>query len=204
MALMDSASLRRLDRRTGPLGYYWFLTFEHATELHALTKTCQQSIDNAYFDLTSPERLHLTLDRIAYDGGISCEQLEQIDAQARSACQDQPPLILTMGQLTNLRGAVGFIASPAETVRALRDKLRAVTRSVHPDAPTKDSASKPHVTVAYPVFEDLSDRAAATAQIASTTIGEAEVKITEAVIVALERHPRSYEWDVISRIPFGG
>ncbi|WP_280442372.1 2'-5' RNA ligase family protein [Nocardia brasiliensis] len=204
MTRMDNAPLRRLDRRTGPLGYYWFLTFEHAPELHALTKTCQQSIDSDYFDLTSPERLHLTLDRIAYDGSISREHLEQITAEARSACQNQPPLVLTMGELTNLRGAVGFIASPTEAVHALRDKLRAATRSVHPDAPTKDSASKPHVTVAYPGFEDLSDRAAATAQTATATIDKVEVEIIEAVMVALERRPHAYEWDVISRIPLGG
>ncbi|OCF87339.1 hypothetical protein AW168_25515 [Nocardia brasiliensis] len=54
------------------------------------------------------------------------------------------------------------------------------------------------------VFEDQSDRAAATAQTASATSDKAEAEITGAVMVALERRPCSYEWDVISRIPLGG
>ncbi|PXX58821.1 hypothetical protein DFR70_113156 [Nocardia tenerifensis] len=201
---MDKSQLRRREGRIGPLGYYWFLTFEHAPEFHAHVKDCQQSIDTAYFDLTAAEGLHLTVDRIAYDGELSRGQLHSIAAAAGHACQHQPPFVLELENFTNLHGAIGFIASRHERVHALRDELRTATRSIYPDASVKDSASKPHVTVAYPVFEGLSAIAAATAQKIGTTVDAVDVTITEAVMVALERHPHSYEWDVISRIPLGG
>ncbi|MFI9503816.1 2'-5' RNA ligase family protein [Nocardia sp. NPDC052566] len=186
------------------MGYYWLLTFEHAVELHALVKGCQQSIDPTYFDLTTADGLHLTLDRIAHDGEASHDLLDSIGAAARDACRRQPSFTLTIGHLTNLRGAIGFIASPHEMVHALRDRLRAATRSIYPDAPVKGSASNPHVTVAYPVFEGLAEKAAATAEKAGSTLERVDVTVTEVVMVALERHSRSYQWDVVSRIRLSG
>src|SRR5690606_27404186 len=123
----DGGRLQRSKGHSGPLGHYWFLTFEHAPELHALTKTCQQAIDPAYFDATPIDGLHLTLDRIAYDGASSPEQRASIAAAARRACANHEPFTLTIEQLTNLRGAVGFVASPAESIQALRDTLRMAT-----------------------------------------------------------------------------
>ncbi|KAA8886192.1 hypothetical protein F3087_26750 [Nocardia colli] len=200
---MDNSQLRRREGRIGPLGYYWFLTFEHASEFHAQVKDCQQSINTAHFDLTAAEGLHLTLDRIAYDGELSSSQLGSIASAAGHACRRQSPFTLRMDHLTDLHGAIGFIASPQERVHTLRDGLRTATRSVFPDAPVKDSASNPHVTVAYPAFEDLPAAAAAMVEKMGATAYGVDVAITEAIMVSLKRHPHSYEWDVISRISLG-
>ncbi|MGW4364125.1 2'-5' RNA ligase family protein [Nocardia takedensis] len=200
----DDARLQPRDGRNGPLGHYWFLTFEHAPELHALTKTCQQSIDPAYFDATPVDGLHLTLDRIAYDGASTPEQRASIAEAARRVCSDQAALTLTFEQLTNLRGAVGFVVSPAESVRILRDSLRAATLSVFPDARVKDSSSPPHVTIAYPVFEGLSARAAATSEAMNAMIERIDVMVSEVVMVALEQRGHMYSWQVVARVALGG
>ncbi len=200
---MDSPRLQYRQGRVGPLGHYWFLTFEHASELHALTKQCQHVIDTAYFDPTPVDGLHLTLDRIAYDGASTPEQLASVVAVAHSVCSDQAPFTLTFERLTNLRGAIGFVVSPAEYVRSLRETLRAATLSVFSDPPVKDSSSAPHVTIAYPIFEGLSPKAAATAQTIDATVESVAVAISEVVMVALERREHSYSWQVVARIPLG-
>jgi 2'-5' RNA ligase len=200
----NSLGLQRRESRAGPLGHYWFLTFEHAPELHALTKDCQRAIDSAHFDPTPTDGLHLTLDRIAYDGASTPDQRGSITMAARRACQDQAPFTLTFERLTNLRGAIGFVVSPVEHVHALRRLLRAATLSVVPDAPVKDSSSAPHVTIAYPIFEGFSAKSAATAAKIDATIDSVAVTVTETVMVALEYRERSYSWQVVARIPLAG
>lgn len=197
---MDSSHLQPIQGHTGPLGYYWFLTFEHAPELHALAKSCQQTIDTTYFDLTPADGLHLTLDRIAHDGACTAEQLEAIATAARLSCQDLAPFTLSMERITNLRGAIGFATSPQERVHALRDALRAGTLSVLPDALVKDSSSLPHVTIAYPMFEGLTAKAAATVDQINLSGGGTNVLVTEAVLVLLSRRGYSYSFDVAARI----
>ncbi|MFC8044086.1 2'-5' RNA ligase family protein [Nocardia sp. NPDC057353] len=197
----DSSRPQPRDRHTGPLGHYWFLTFEHARELHALTKTCQRKIDPAHFNVTPVDGLHLTLDRIAHDGASAPEQRASIATAARQICADQAPVALRFERLTNLRGAVGFVASPAESVIALRDSLREATLFALPDAQVKDSSSPPHVTIAYPIYEGLSGRAAATAEAMNATIEGIDVVVSEVVMVALEQRGNLYSWQIAARVP---
>ncbi|MBF6472678.1 MULTISPECIES: 2'-5' RNA ligase family protein [Nocardia] len=199
MSKMSNADNKRNDRRVGPLGYYWFITFEHASDLHALTEECQQAIDATWFYPVSSDRLHLTLDRIAYDGESAREQLDSIVTAARRACQDQMPFTMTIEQPSNLRGAIGFKVSPAERVRNLRDVLRSATLSVLPEAPVKESISDPHVTIAYPAFARATD-----AVEINTAIHRADVSVMEAAMVSLERREFSYSWDVYARISLAG
>lgn len=199
----DDARLLLREGRSGPLGHYWFLTFEHAPELHALTKTCQQAIDPAFFDATSVDGLHLTLDRIAYDGASTPEQRASIAEAAGLACGGWGPLRLRFERLTNLRGAVGFAVSPAEQVRELREALRAATLSAFPGATVRDSDSVPHVTIGYPRFEGLAARAAATAETMNRSIEGVDVVVPEVAMVALEQCGNLYSWRDVMRVPLG-
>ncbi|MFE7747259.1 2'-5' RNA ligase family protein [Nocardia sp. NPDC057455] len=200
---MSNADDERRDRHVGPLGYYWFITFEHASALHALTKECQQTIDASYFHPVSSDRLHLTLDRIAHGGQIAREQLDRIVTAARRDCQDQEPFTMTIEQPGNLRGAIGFKVSPADRVRNLRDALRSATLSVLPEAPVKESVSDPHVTIAYPASGVVQVMPTDAVEIASTT-RRADVSVKDAAMVLLERHEVSYSWNVYARISLAG
>lgn len=201
MGNMDSSHVQEQERRVGLLGHYWFLTFENAPELRSLAERCQQALDADSFYPVHPDGLHLTLDRIVYDGQSSPEQLESVERAARSAGRYQKPFTVTVERLADLRGALGFAVVPAEPVRALRDTLRMATRAVFPDAPVKDSLSEPHITIAYPLGGDLSAEAAAIAARTNPTIERVAVAVTEAVMVALERHDHSYSWKITARIP---
>ncbi|MFD4439922.1 2'-5' RNA ligase family protein [Nocardia sp. NPDC058519] len=195
--------LRPRPIENGPLGYYWFLTFDHASELHSRTKECQQAIDPAYFDTTPTDGLHLTLDRISRPYTCTFEQRASIAEAAQPACRDLRPFSLSVDRLTNIRGAIGFVISPAAPVMELRDTLRAATISVLPQASLKESTSDPHVTIAYPVFEGLEEMAAATAATAGSAVHGFDVGTSEASLVSLELRDNSYVWDVIARIELG-
>ncbi|MFF0491979.1 2'-5' RNA ligase family protein [Nocardia sp. NPDC004068] len=201
MSAMASPADRGDDPPAEALGYYWFLTFEHALELHAAVKGCQRHIDPDLFDLMPTSGLHLTVDRIARVGEITPEHLDAIAAAAVLTCQAQHPLALRLAHVTSLRGAIGFIVTPADAVRALRDRVRAATLAIFPDAPVKMSASAPHITIAYPASENASAVAASTATEIDAVIAPIEVVVTEAVLVWLKRGRRGYTWEVQARIP---
>src|SRR5712691_5433248 len=106
-------------RPIGPRAYYWYLTFENSPELHRLAAECQQALAFPYYDLTPLSDLHLTLDRIAFDGDITPDQLGTIETAARRACREVLPFDVTIGCLGGTAGAVGFTAFPARPIREL-------------------------------------------------------------------------------------
>lgn len=196
--------LRPREGVPGPLGYYWFLTFERLPDLHAAAETCQRFIDPLYFEHTPIRGLHLTLDRIARVGASTPEQRRSVATAARRVLAEHPPLVMTVDEVTHLRGAIGFILEPAERISAVRELVRAATLSVLPDAPVKDSSSAPHVTIAYPKFEGLQKVAAATAGGIDVPIVGVEMAVAEVVMVALERRGYGYRWTEVGRARLGG
>jgi hypothetical protein len=192
-------------RPIGPRGYYWFLTFEKSSDLHSLTKECQAPIDFPYYDLAPLESLHLTIDRIAYDEESIRNKIGSIEASAINSCRDMPAFDITIDHLSGVHGAIAFDVSPAERVGNLRNTLRSATLSIYPDAPVKVSESNPHITIAYANSDGISAMDAATAvDRMNAAIRRLDVTVTEAVMVLLEQHQRSYSWQVISRIPLDG
>ena len=191
-------------RPIGPRSYYWYLTFEDSAELHYLTARCQQGIAFPYYDLTPVSDLHLTLDRIAFDGDIAPDQLSAIEIAAIRACRNVAPFDITIGALGGTAGAIGFIAFPAPALRELRDTFRAATLSVYPAAPVGHSGFPPHVTIAYA----NSDGVPAADVIASVeklnSAPSVNVTIKEGTLALLERRKRAYAWQVVSRIPLAG
>jgi 2'-5' RNA ligase len=189
--------------RSMPRAYYWYLTFEHCPDLHSLIRQCQDVINFPYLDLTPPRNLHLTLDRIAFDEDIPAGILSDIAAAAVNVCQEVPAFEITIGALGGTAGAIGFSASPGKRLRSLRDKLRAATLSVYPDAPVGRSEFHAHVTIAYANSDDVpaADVVAAVDRINATARTDVRVKVTDGALVLLEQRPRSYAWEAVSRIP---
>ena len=217
---MDAADLADLDglerfrtiqwlhnhwaRPIGPRVYYWYLTFSNSPALHALAGECQQAIAFPYYDLTPVPDLHLTLDRIAFDGAITPDQLAAIEAAAADACRTVAPFPVTVGALGGTRGAIGFTASPAQPVRDLRDALRAATLSVCPEAPVRRSEFHPHVAIAYANSDGIPAAEAIAAVEKLHAAARAEVTVTDAALVLLERRQRAYAWHPEARIPLAG
>jgi 2'-5' RNA ligase len=191
-------------RPIGPKAYYWYLTFEGHPDLLSLAEECQKAIAFPYYDLTPPRDLHLTLDRIAFSGDVTPDQLKDIESAAIRACTVVPPFAVTIGSLGGTRGAIGFTASPARPVRDLRDALRAATLSVYPDAPIRGSDFHPHVAIAYANSDNVPAAEAISAVERLSSTARVSVTVTEGTLVLLERRPRSYFWQTVTKIPLTG
>jgi hypothetical protein len=189
----------------GPRAYYWYLTFAGAPEVCALAAQCQQAIAFPYYDLVPPHGLHMTLDRIAVETGVTTAQLSTIEAAARRACQAIPPFCITVGPLGGTHGAVGFTVSPVQPVSRLRDWLRAATLPVCPGASVLRQEMAPHVTIAYGNADDVpAAEAIAAVEELNASAPRAETTVNEAMLVLLERRHRSYAWQPVARIPLTG
>jgi 2'-5' RNA ligase len=187
----------------GPRAYYWYLTFENASELHSVVLWHQRAIAFPYYDLTPTRDLHLTLNRVAFEGTISPARLAAIEAAAADACGEISPFDISIGWFGGTRSAVGFTAAPYQPLRHLHDALLAATLSVHPQAPVRRSEFHPHVAIAY---ANADVPAAETVAAVERLHGTAQLRLTigESVLVLLERRQRSYAWSVVSRIPLAG
>lgn len=192
-------------RPAGRRAYYWYLTFENSGELQALARKGQEAVSFPYYDLVPPRKLHLTLDRIAFEGDVDASQLSAIDSAASRSCLDVAPINVTIGFLGGTRGALGFTAFPREPVENLRDTFRAATLSVCPDAPVRLAEFHPHVAIAYANADGVpADEAIAAVENMNATVAPVDVTIAEGALVLLERRERSYAWRALSRIPFAG
>jgi 2'-5' RNA ligase len=199
-------SIRRLrnhwSRPIGPRSYYWYLTFEDCHELQSLARKCQKAISFPYYDLTPPRDLHMTLDKIAFDGDLTLDQLHRIEAIAACACREIQPFDVTIGPLSGTPGAIGFSVSPIQPIRELRNKLRQATLSVYPEAPVTRSEFHPHIAIAY-ANSDVPAAEAIAALNELNTVAFLKVTIEEGALVLLKRHQRSYAWQAVSRVQFG-
>jgi 2'-5' RNA ligase len=191
-------------RPVGPRAYYWYLTFEHFSDLHVLAERCQRAISFPHYDLTPPNDLHLTLDRIAFEDDVTRNDLSAIEAAAARACQKVAPFDITIGALGGTPGAIGFTAYPDGPIRYLRDELRGATLSVHPSAPIKHSSFHPHVAIAYCNSDDVPAAGTVAAVEGVRAAASVNVTIQDVSLVSLTRRPRAYEWATLLRIPLLG
>jgi 2'-5' RNA ligase len=189
-------------RSAGPPAYYWYLTFEDCTALHALVEHCRVVTRLSCFDFTPPSGLHMTLDRIAVDGEIAPRVLRSVADAARDACRDMAPFEFHVGGLGGTPGAIGFSAFPREPIRQLRDVLRAATLSVHPGVAVKASEFHPHVAIAY-CNADVPAAPAVAAVERLVGLAPVAYRVTDVALVLLERLPRAYSWREVERVRVG-
>lgn len=188
-----------------PRSYYWYVTFPDAADLRLTAARCQQAIAFPYYDPVRPECLHLTLARIGPQSAVTPAQLNAVEAAAGRACREIAPFTVTASSLSGTRSAVGFSVMPAQPLRALSDALRTATRSARPDAPAAFQQAAPHITIAYANADDIpAAEVIAAVDKLNARITPAEITISTADLVLLERHQHSYNWHVVSRIPLAG
>ena len=185
--------------------YYWYIIFGDDTAVCDLAARAQQALAFPYYDPVPPHGLHMTIDRIAPEGGITAGPVELISAIARLACQAIPPFRIRLGELSGTRGAIGFTVTPVAPISQLRDTLRAATLSVRPDAAATREEIIPHVTIAYGNTDGVpAAEAIAAVETLNAARPRAEVTIRQSSVVLLERRQRSYAWESLSRVPLTG
>lgn len=165
------------------------VTADRFPEVRALAAQCQQALAFPYYDPVPPQGLHMTLDRIAPEGGVTAAHMNSIDAAARLACQAIPPFRISLGEISGTRSAVGFTVTPSAPIRRLRDALRDSTLSVRPDALVRGQETVPHITVAY----GNTDHVPATDAIAAVSPGASPTAPTSPP--AWSRCPSAAAWN---------
>lgn len=188
-----------------PRAYYWYLTFADNAAVCDLAVRSQQALAFPYYDPVPPDGLHMTIDRIAPEGGITTAQLNAVTAAARLTCQEIAPFRISLGDLSGTRGAVGFAVTPVTPIRRLRDALRAATLSECPGAAVDGKEMIPHVTIAYGNTDGVpaADAIAAVERL-NASMPRAEATVDKAALVLLERRQRSYTWELLSQVPLTG
>ena len=188
-----------------PRAYYWYLTFADDAAICDLAARAQQAVAFPYYDPVPPDGLHMTIGRIAPEGGITAAQLNSVSAVASLACQAIPPFRIRLGELSGTRGAIGFTVTPVAPISQLRDTLRAATLSVCPDASATREEILPHITIAYgnPDGVPAADAIAAVETLNASKL-RAEVTVRQTAVVLLERRQRSYTWELLLQVPLTG
>ncbi len=188
-----------------PRAYYWYLTFADDAAVCDLAARSQQALAFPYYDPVPPHGLHMTLGRIAPEGGITAAQLTSVSAAARLACQAVAPFRISLGNLSGTRGAVGFAATPVALIRQLRDALRTATLSACPGTCEDRDETIPHVTIAYGNTDDVpATEVIAAVQQLNASRARAEAMIDKAALVLLERRQRSYTWELLAQVSLTG
>lgn len=204
---IDTEQLRNhWTRPLGPLGYYWFLTFEDCLELADLAKECQGSIDFPYYDLTPEGRLHLTLGKIAHHSEINSHQVSAIAESATQICSGIAPFEVSVECLSSVRSAVAFDVNPAGAVEGLRNRLNSVTENFIMNGGTPGSnPHPPHITIAYANADGVpAQRSVQAVDKINKAIKGISIVIDRVSLVLLIREPHHYSWEVISQIPLNG
>jgi len=188
-----------------PRAYYWYLTFADDAAVCDLAARAQQALAFPYYDPVPPHGLHMTIDRIAPEGGLTAAQLNSVSATARLACQAISPFRISLGELSGTRGAIGFDVTPVAPISQLRDTLRAATLSVRQDAAAAREEMIPHITIAYGNTDGVpaADAIAAVEKL-NASMPRAEATIRQATVILLERRQRSYTWELLSQVPLTG
>lgn len=188
-----------------PRAYYWYLTFADNAAVCDLAARSQQALAFPYYDPVPPYALHMTIDRIASEGGITTVQLNAVTEAARLTCQEIAPFRISLGDLSGTRGAVGFAATPVTPIRRLRDALRAATLSECPGAAMNGKGMIPHVTIAYGNTDGVpAADAIAAVEGLNASMPRAGAMVDRAALVLLERRQRSYTWELLSQVPLTG
>lgn len=187
-------------RATDKPAYYWYITFKDCIALHAMVEQCRNRLALPYYDFTSPEDLHMTLDRIGPKNDIMSDTLSSVEAIARDAVKRITSFDITIGALGGTPGAIGFRAFPDESISYLRNALRMATIQAYPRADVKSSPFHPHVTIAY-CNRDVPAARAISAIDRLRIFSYVNFTVSNVVLVLLERTERSYYWREIATIP---
>jgi 2'-5' RNA ligase len=182
--------------------YYWFLTFDGATDLHRLAERCQQELsDVPGFDPVPIPLLHMTIERAGFVDEVSEDELAAIAEAGRRGCSDLPSFDLQFGPLAGSQGAIRFSASPHEPLHQIRLAVTDAVAEVRGEAAVdRVSSFVPHVTIFYSSRETPAD--AVIGRVNSLRdLEHVVVPVRSLQLVRLRRERRKYLWDVVATAP---
>jgi hypothetical protein len=189
----------------------WHLTFERATDLHALVGAYQRALAPLSGLHPVPARwLHLTMQNVGYTDEVADGELRASTAAVTAAVAALPAFDLVFGRPQVHGEGIAIHPEPTDPVHGLLRTVReALATVLDHDAvharPDQRGRLQPHVSVAYAG----ADRAAApcVAALASVDPPPAVVPVTGISLIRQERilEPEwVYRWTTVTTAPLAG
>ena len=187
----------------GRRAYYWYITFGDTPQLEALAAECQSKLNLPYLDPVPLDRLHLTVQRLAFADEVATSQVDAAVGCARQLLNTTEAFDLTIGPLAGSRGAVRFSVSPWAPIEGLRRALReAISSSTDIQLSRSESDFRPHVGIAYcnarVPAPDLIQRVSQLRHLPAI-----QTRVSEVSLVLLGRTDRGYCWEPLAILRLG-
>jgi 2'-5' RNA ligase len=185
--------------------YHWFITFDSAADLEALTEKCQKQLRGLpHLDLVPPDLIHLTVKRVAFTDEIDVDEALAVAGAAAPRLAQISPIALKIGPLTGSTGAVRFSVAPNQPVVEVRAAVRAAAAEVlgSAEVPRLLPHFVPHVSIAY------SNAVAAAEPIIERvqrlrSLAPAYVAVRRVELVELRREQSRYLWTRLADLRLG-
>jgi len=185
----------------GRRAYYWYITLGDTPPLNAMAAECQSTLNLPYLDPVPLDRLHLTVQRLAFEDEIATSQVDATARRARQLLSGVESFELNIGPLAGSRGAVRFSVSPWAPIENLRRALREAISSSTDIRPSRsESDFRPHVGIAY-----CNARVQAPELIQRVSqlrhLPTIQTRVSEVSLVRLSRTDRGYCWEPLATLP---
>jgi len=184
----------------------FYMTFDEADALHARIRSDQAALAGvAGLDMIPPQRLHMSVQGVAFQDLVSDRQIEQLATTVGSILAERRLPLLQAGPAMNDYDAVGLPIHPAKEIVALRDLIRLVAaEQIGPEQiyqlPESEEGFVPHVSIAYAHREITGPELAA--GLAGTDQAMTTFEARYLSLVALRRADRAWFWEQETRLPF--
>lgn len=148
--------------------------------------------------------LHLTMQGVGFTDEVSRDDLNSIVTAAQLRLTQLEPFPVTVGPAFIDPEALSMPVRPVEPLARLRDEIRAAIGDVWGQANVPEAAEgfRPHVSLGY------ANRAApaqpALDELARHSGHSADITVTNASIINLNRDTKMYQWTEIATAPLGG
>lgn len=187
--------------RTGRAFYTWHITFDQASDVHRLVRSCQERLATiSGLDPIPAQWLHLTVQGIGFTDEVETGVLDQIAAAAAERCASLPAFEVSIRDLSIEPEVVRFEVKPVAPLARLRRELQAAIADVLGEDAVPESADgfKPHLSLAYSNADGVALSEIAVA-LGNDAIGTASAKVEAASLLILNRDQRCYQWTVQTR-----
>ncbi|MFF7156392.1 2'-5' RNA ligase family protein [Streptomyces sp. NPDC008139] len=178
------------------------MTFDDQADVHRFAAEYRAALAPVGgLDLIPDRWLHLTMQGVGFVGEVPEDTVDAIAEAAKLRLAVLPQFAVTLGTPVVDPEAILVPVQPADSVRRLRDVIRAAIGDVLPEVPETASGFTPHVSVAY--SNTTGPSTPFTEAITNANIAPATARVTNASLIRINRDHQMYQWSTIAEIPLG-
>lgn len=188
--------------RQGRSFYTWHVTFADQPAASQLAADYAPALEGLpVYDPIPPQWLHLTTQGVGFTDEIDRGDLNAIVEAVQRRLAQLEPFTITIGPAFIDPEALSMPVLPVEPVAQLRDAIRAGIGDVwgSENVPENAAGFRPHVSLGY--SNQAAPAQPAIDELARHPQHSAEITVTAASVIDLNRDNKMYEWTEIATAP---